>query len=83
MPHYVYIMRCADSSLYTGITNNLVARETRHKDGDGTKFTKFHGGGRIVYSELYATYLDARHREVQIKKWRREKKEHLIRGLKP
>ena len=42
-----------------------------------------HGGGEIVYTESFSTLVEARRREVQVKKWSRIKKENLIKGLRP
>ena len=81
--YYFYLFRCQDNTLYTGSTSSLENREKRHNSGIGAKWTKQHGQGTIVYSEAYNTILEARKREVQIKKWSRIKKENLIKGLKP
>lgn len=80
---YFYIARCADSSLYCGISNNLEKRITRHNSGHGSRWIAQHGDAVIVYNEEYNTYKDARAREAQIKKWSRIKKEKLIRGEHP
>jgi putative endonuclease len=81
--YYLYIVRCKDQSLYIGITNNLEKRFRRHQIGYGAQYTKIHTPEQIVYNEFYPSYQEARSREVQIKKWRRDKKERLIKGLKP
>jgi len=80
---YLYIAKCSDNSLYIGISNNVDKRIVRHNQGDGATWVKQHGAAEIVYRELYQNYLEARHREMQIKKWSRVKKEHLVSGLKP
>ena len=69
--------------LYVGSTNYPPQREERHNSGRGAKFTKIHGGGKIVYTETCPTRAEAMQREKQVKKWSRIKKENLIKGLKP
>jgi len=80
---YFYIARCEDKSLYIGISIDVKKRIIRHNSGHGAKWIKQHGQAKIVYIEIYNTYLDAHRRELQIKKWSRDKKENLIKGLKP
>ena len=81
--HYLYMARCKDNSLYIGVSNNPTGRIKRHNRGQGSKWIKQHGGAKVVYTEEFNTYLEARRRELQIKKWSRIKKENLIKGLKP
>jgi putative endonuclease len=81
--YYLYLLRTPDNTLYTGVTSNLIEREERHNTSRGSTWTTKHKGGSIVYTESYATLSEARKREVQIKKWSRIKKEHLVKGLKP
>jgi putative endonuclease len=80
---YFYLFRCNDGSLYVGSTHSPAQREDRHNSGLGAKWTKVHGGGKIVYTEIFPTLVAARRREIQVKKWSRKKKEDLILGLKP
>jgi putative endonuclease len=77
---YLYILECADKTLYTGITNDLSARFARHKSGDGAKYTR-RGVKKIVYSERFRTMSAAMRREHEIKSWNREKKLKLIKKL--
>lgn len=83
MKYFFYIARCADSSLYIGVSDNPSRRITQHNSGVGAQWIKQHGGGEMVYTEEYPTYLEAHRRELQVKKWSRIKKEHLIKGFKP
>lgn len=83
MPHHFYIARCADNSLYIGVTNDTAKRIARHNRGEGARWFKNHGMGTIVYTETYPNYLTAHRRELQVKKWSRQKKENLVKGLKP
>ena len=80
---YLYIVKCKDNSLYTGITSNLEKRIAIHNKGQGARWIKQHGQAEIVYTEKYDSYLEVRRRETQIKKWSRLKKENLIKYKKP
>lgn len=80
---YLYILRGPRNHLYIGVTNSLDKRIERHKSGDGAEFTKRNKTFQVVYKEIFATLLEARKRETQIKGWRREKKENLIKFGKP
>jgi len=64
--------------LYIGITENLEDRLHYHNSKLGAQFTKGKAKFFIVFSEQYNTITEARKREIQIKKWRRGKKEKLI-----
>ena len=76
---YVYILRCADQSLYIGQTHNLARRVAAHNAGLGAMFTSERRPVRLVYSEPHKTRTAAVRRERQIKHWTRCKKEALIR----
>ncbi|MBI3620132.1 GIY-YIG nuclease family protein [Candidatus Roizmanbacteria bacterium] len=79
----LYILRSARNHLYIGVTNNLKERIQRYRSGDGAEFTKKNKAFELVYKEEFSTLLEARRRETQIKKWRREKKENLIKYGRP
>lgn len=76
---YLYLVRCKDQSLYIGITSNKKDRIIKHNTGQGAKWIKQHGSAKIVYTEKYDNYLEAHRRELQIKRWSRQKKENLIK----
>jgi putative endonuclease len=78
--HVVYILRCSDDSYYVGSTHDLDERLERHREGNAAKWTAARLPVEIVYSEFQETELLAHHREAQIKRWSRSKKERLIRG---
>lgn len=78
--YFVYLLRCGDSSLYTGITNDLKRRLEQHKAGEGGSFTRSKGAVRIVYSEVAGSRGAALKREMEIKRWTRKKKLDLIGG---
>jgi putative endonuclease len=51
----VYILECADNTLYTGITNDLESRLAKHAKGIGAKYTRGRGPHKVVYSERHRT----------------------------
>ena len=75
---YVYILRCADNSLYIGETHDVVSRSARHNDGVGAADTAKRRPVRVVYTEQYETRKACLRRERQLKGWTRAKKEALI-----
>jgi len=77
---YVYILRCADGSLYIGMTDDLEARLARHHAGRACPYAIRRRPLSLVYSEPHATTEAARARERQLKRWTRAKKEALISG---
>jgi len=77
--HFVYIIKCKDKSLYTGVTNNLERRFKEHKSGIGGHYTRSKEIDRIIYTEEYPDRGSALKREAQIKGWGREKKLNLIK----
>jgi putative endonuclease len=83
MAYFLYILRGPKNHLYVGTTSNIENRIKRHYKGDGAEFTFRNKTDKLVYTENFETLLEARRREAQIKKWRREKKENLIRFRKP
>ncbi len=74
----VYILKCADSSLYTGITVNLKRRLDEHSKGKGAKYTKHRCPLTVVYTERQETRGQALKREAAIKAMTREEKLSLI-----
>ena len=78
MPHFFYLARCADESLYAGTCVDLAEREQKHNDGSGAKYTRSRRPVRIVYHEKYESVSKARRREAEVKKWSKERKEELL-----
>jgi putative endonuclease len=76
----VYLLLCADGSIYTGITNDLEKRLARHKDGTASRYTRARGALRILYTEQQLDRSSALRREAEIKKWSRARKLSLIPG---
>lgn len=75
---YVYILRCGDGSLYTGVTTDVQARLETHRSGKGAKYTRGRGPLELVYSQECGTHSDALKREIAIKALPREEKQKLI-----
>lgn len=77
--YYVYILKCADKTFYTGITNNLVRRIEEHNSSDlGAKYTRGRGPVKLVYSARKRSKSTAMKEECRIKKLSREDKLKLI-----
>ena len=74
----VYLLRCGDGSLYTGISNDVDSRLEAHRAGKGAKYTRGRGPLKLVYLEKCGSYSDALKREAQIKKLTKREKEQLI-----
>ncbi|MBI2097594.1 MAG: GIY-YIG nuclease family protein [Candidatus Vogelbacteria bacterium] len=75
---FVYMIKNSANKLYVGISENPEERVGFHNSRRGARFTKSKPDFKIVFLEEYSTLTEARQREIQIKKWRREKKENLI-----
>lgn len=75
---YVYILRCADGSLYTGWTNDPDRRLAVHNAGKGAKYTRSRLPVTRVYCEECTSKEEALRREIQIKSLSRLEKEALI-----
>ena len=76
---YLYILRCADDSFYTGITLDINARLEKHNSGKGAKYTKTRRPCELVYFEKCPPSRNlAQIRERVVKKFSRAKKEALI-----
>lgn len=74
----VYILRCGDGSLYTGIATDVEARLAVHRSGKGAKYTRGRGPLELMYTESCADKSEALKRELQIKSLPRSKKLELI-----
>jgi len=81
MPYLVYILRCKDGTLYTGITNNLENRMLAHRNGTGAKYTRAHKPDRILFVKKYRNKSSALKAEIKIKKLPRTKKLILIHSV--
>ncbi len=79
--YFVYLLKCKDGSLYTGITTDVVRRLKEHKAGEGGHYTRARGASKMLYSEDHANRSSASKREAEIKGWPRAKKLRLVNGL--
>ena len=79
---YLYILRCGDGTLYTGITTDVPKRLEQHRTGKGAKYTRGRFPLELVYREDCGNHSEALKRELAVKKLTREQKEVLIRGQK-
>ena len=78
----LYILRLKSGNLYIGATNDLKQRYKDHLKGQACRTTKLDSSVKVIYSESFPTFSDARKREAQIKRWSRAKKEALVAGDK-
>ena len=79
---YLYILRCGDGSLYTGITTDVGKRLEAHRAGKGAKYTRGRTPLELVYRETCGSHSDALRRELAVKKLTRDQKERMIRAEK-
>lgn len=83
MEWWVYILRCADESLYTGIARDVDRRAAVHNRGQGAKYTRSRLPVTVVWREAQPNKGAALRREAAIKRLRREEKLALIHGTVP
>jgi len=80
MSFWIYILRCADNSFYTGHTDDLERRIAEHQQGEIKCYTSSRLPLKLVFSDEFSTREEALARERQIKDWSRKKKEAMIHG---
>ena len=80
MKGFMYILKCADQSYYTGSTKNIETRLNQHQQGMGANHTKKRLPVELVYIEEFSRIDEAFYREKQVQGWSRAKKEALIEG---
>ena len=80
---YVYIVRCADDTLYSGIAKDVARRIGEHNTDNrlGAKYTKSRRPVQLVYTESCTSRSEATRREAEIKKMRRSRKEKLFQTV--
>jgi putative endonuclease len=76
----VYIIKCADGSLYTGIAKDLNKRLEAHRSGTGSKYVRAHLPFSLVYQKKYKDRSSASRRESEIKKLSVEEKKGLLKS---
>jgi len=80
MPAWLYILRLKSGQLYAGSTTDLDRRIEEHYSGHACRTTQLDLSVDLLYSEEFETFVEARRREAQIKRWSRSKKEALVSG---
>ena len=78
-PWFIYILRCADVSLYTGITKDMERRCKQHNDGTASRYTRSRRPTKLVWQEVQPSRSSALKREAAIKAMTRREKMALIR----
>jgi len=78
---YLYILRCKDDTLYTGITTDVEKRLEAHRSGKGAKYTRGRAPLELVYRECCGSHSNALKREHQIKSLTRQEKQQLIESM--
>jgi len=81
--YFVYMVRCADSTFYTGYARDPHARVEVHNAGKGAKYTRSRRPVSLVYSEQCESLSAALRRERELKLWSRTMKEALVAGNCP
>ena len=76
--HFVYILKCADGSFYTGYTTDPERRTKVHNSGKGAKYTRARLPVELIYTETFDNKTDAQRREYAIKQLTRAEKEKLV-----
>ena len=76
--HFVYIVRCADGTFYTGYARDPRAREKVHNAGRGARYTSGRRPVHLVYTEKCRSRGAALNREHELKQWTRRRKERLV-----
>ncbi len=79
--YFLYIIKCSDGSLYTGITTDVMRRFAEHKEGKGARYTRSRKVMAVVHIEKYKDRSSATKREAEVKKLTKIQKLNLI-GLK-
>lgn len=80
MTWYVYMLRCGDGTLYTGVTDDIPRRLDAHRAGRGAKYTRGRGPLELVYQEAQPDKSAALRREYAVKQLTRTQKEALAAG---
>ena len=77
--HYIYILRCADGTFYTGYSTDPERRARVHNSGKGAKYTRSRLPAKLIYTEEFDDKIEAMRREYAIKQLSRAEKEKLIK----
>lgn len=79
---HLYILRCGDGSLYTGVTTDIERRLRMHREGKASRYTRTHQPVELVYREECGSRSRALTRECAVKSLPRDRKEALVAGGK-
>ena len=79
MNWFVYMIKCDDNTIYTGISNNLKKRLDTHKKGNGSKYVRARLPFKLIYTEECQSRSIAIKREIEIKKLDKKNKELLVK----
>ena len=79
---FIYLLRCADGTLYTGWTYDLSKRVHAHQTGRGARYTRTRRPIRLIYSEQLPSRREAMRREIVLKRWSRTRKLALVKTAK-
>lgn len=77
---YLYILRCGDGTLYTGVTTDVRRRLETHRQGKGAKYTRGRAPLELVFQKACESHSDALRQELAVKGLSREEKESLIKS---
>lgn len=80
-PYTVYILKCANSALYTGVAKDLEARLETHRSGKGSKYVRANLPFDLVYSKVFGNKIDAMKEEARIKSLTKKEKELFIQNI--
>ncbi len=78
--YYCYVVRCADGTLYTGVTTEIARRVEEHNGGKGARYTASRRPVRLVWEEEHRDRSSAQRREAAIKSLSRSRKEELVQS---
>ena len=76
----MYILLCSNGNFYVGSARDLNQRILKHKNGNGSNYTRKHLPVKLIYYEEFDRIDDAFYREKQIQTWGHEKKKALVEG---
>jgi putative endonuclease len=79
MPHFVYLLKCKDNTLYCGYTNNLEKRISTHNSGKASKYTRGRLPVKLIYVEEHSSKSSALKKEYKIKQLSKNKKKQLVK----
>ena len=80
---YLYMVRCTDDTIYTGISIDVEARIDKHNSGKGAKYTSTRSPVSLIYRETLPDRVSAMKREIQVKRYNGKRKEALAKEYTP